>query len=465
MENRKPVSLPPPHIARSLLTLRADRDTMRPRYHFTPPGGWMNDPNAPLWHQGQYHLFYQHNPYNDTHGTMYWGHCRSSDLLSFEDLSIALEPKPELDESGCWSGSGMLSLSDCPVLLYTGAAGSPERHNAQNAAIGDQQLRRFPVRVQNILPLPPFPIRQDWRDPFMFRYEQRVLVVIAAVEDQQGVLLLYEATDRRLQHYRFLSRLFRFPPGSMQFPECPNFIQVGSKWVLLISPYRSVEYWIGEFDADAGRFLPEQHGILDHDNGQENGLYATNVFCCPENQHQPILVGWLRGYPEGQGWSGALALPRVLELGTEQRLLQRPWPLVEKLRRDEFRLKIDHKTRRLYAGLNFEMQLDLRCDPPDTQEGGTLHLCRLDLGCPPHPCYLIALNPDGIRLGREDTIPYQLSGPLKSARVFRDGMTLEIFLNNGQQVVSRSLHPMFSCGILRLYSDTCLDAVLWHLKL
>ena len=68
----------------------------RPKYHFTPKRGWMNDPNGPVYFRGEYHLFFQHDPNALSWGLMHWGHAKSKDLRTWEELPIALYP----DERG-----------------------------------------------------------------------------------------------------------------------------------------------------------------------------------------------------------------------------------------------------------------------------------------------------------------------------------------------------------------------------
>ncbi|GAB6089726.1 glycoside hydrolase family 32 protein [Spirochaeta dissipatitropha] len=422
----------------------------------------MNDPNAPLFFQGNYHIFYQHNPYNDTHGTMYWGHCKSSDLLRFEDLSIALEPREHLQEKGCWSGSGIIPFQGHPTLLYTGHPGNSSTRNMQNLAVSDSNLSHFVKRISDVLPLPPFHIDDDWRDPFFFRAEGKTFVVIAASREGHGTLLLYEAIDLALHQFRYVSELFSFEAGSMRFPECPNFVKIEDKWVLLVSPYRSIEYWIGTFDLSNARFIPEHHGILDTDSGNENGLYASNILCTEEFCRHPLLIAWLRGYPAGYGWCGALSLPRVLELGGEKKnhLIQRPWPEITSLRRDEFRLDLHKESAHVYSSLNFELEIHFDCKAEDQGCYGTI-----DLGIAPKAVYQIIFREHGLQPGREELIPYQLCSRLRTARIFRDGMTLEIFINDGEQVVSRSLDPAFDQGIIHCTPDAGFSAVLWHLAL
>ena len=78
-------------------------DPHRPHYHFLPPSNWMNDPNGVIEWNGQYHLFYQHNPNHPFWDNMHWGHAVSDDLVHWVDLPIALTPSTSgADEAGCW---------------------------------------------------------------------------------------------------------------------------------------------------------------------------------------------------------------------------------------------------------------------------------------------------------------------------------------------------------------------------
>ena len=114
------------------------QDPQRPGYHFLPPANWLNDPNGLMYWQGEYHLFYQYNPYGPRHRTIHWGHAVSTDLVFWQHLPLALAPTPgSPDEDGCWSGCA-INDQGVPTLIYTGlrhgVPGAVPRHKPGQSA-------------------------------------------------------------------------------------------------------------------------------------------------------------------------------------------------------------------------------------------------------------------------------------------------------------------------------------------
>ena len=92
----------------------------RPSFHLTPRIGWMNDPNGFSYYRGQYHLFYQYNPYDAVWDAMHWGHAVSHDLLHWTYLPCALAPDESYDSFGVFSGSAIELKDGRQLLMYTG---------------------------------------------------------------------------------------------------------------------------------------------------------------------------------------------------------------------------------------------------------------------------------------------------------------------------------------------------------
>ena len=91
----------------------------RPAFHITPYVGWMNDPNGFSCYKGEYHLFYQYNPYNTHWDSMHWGHVVSKDLLHWDYLPAALAPDQDYDKVGCFSGSAIELEDGRQPVSYT----------------------------------------------------------------------------------------------------------------------------------------------------------------------------------------------------------------------------------------------------------------------------------------------------------------------------------------------------------
>jgi beta-fructofuranosidase len=101
------------------------RDPLRPQFHLLPPANWINDPNAPIYWKGSYHMFYQYNPTGAYWGDMHWGHAISTDMIHWKHLPMALSPTaggPDAD--GCFTGTSVIQNGRV-IVLYTGVVAVP----------------------------------------------------------------------------------------------------------------------------------------------------------------------------------------------------------------------------------------------------------------------------------------------------------------------------------------------------
>jgi beta-fructofuranosidase len=427
-------------------TARAESDPTRPIYHFRPPALWMNDPNGTIYHNGYYHLFYQHNPYGDDWGHMHWGHARSKDLVYWEHLPIALWPSKEQGEEHCFSGCAWMNGQGQPMIFYTKV--SPGTHeerldNEQWAAIGDADLivwRKHPANPILALETHGGPrFAGEWRDPFIFQEAGRTFMVLGGRVDEEAMLALYETKDPDMAKWSYRGILCQQPTTEIKFFECPNFVKLGEKWLLLISPYQPVEYRVGSFDAASLAFNVEQQGTLDpgFGNGVPN-FYATNTLF--DDQNRCILFGWIRGFEAGRGWNGCLALPRILSLGPDGHPRQEPVPELQKLRGRHISLSelaLNNKGYILENVKGNTLEIQATLEPGDASIAG-LKLCRSDDGR-----QAITIGYDGQMLHAADTqIPLKLNKgePLK-LHIFLDRSVLEVFADNGRASVTRVIYP------------------------
>lgn len=302
----------------------AARDPNRPGFHVLPPANWINDPNGPIFHNGEFHLFYQHNPYGPVWGNMSWGHVVSRDMVYWQHLPIALVPEPDgPDREGVFSGSCIV-YRDVPRILYTGVF--PE---VQCLATGDARLRTWTKSQHNpAITHAPDEMTSDFRDPFCWHHGNWCYMVLGSRrKNGGGCVLLYRTHD--FETWEYLGILHE-GNGCGKVFECPNFFQMGSKWVLVVSPYADVEYAVGSFNES--RFIPDgPWRVLDF--GGNGSFYAPNSLADPHGRR--IMWGWIR---EAQGrngspWAGCLSLPRVLNLASDGQLGIEPLPELAVLRK------------------------------------------------------------------------------------------------------------------------------------
>ncbi|HXG46763.1 MAG TPA: glycoside hydrolase family 32 protein, partial [Methylomirabilota bacterium] len=320
-----------------------------------------------------------------------------------------------------------------PMIFYTsiGRGKSATDYAEQWAAIGDNDLYTWSRPTNN-------PVLHehvhgdtkvyDWRDPFLFEHEGRHFLVTGGNLNRgrggAAVVTLYEADGTNLLSWRYRGVLFTHPDPKVTNIECPNFFKLRDRWVLIISPHREVEYFVGRFDAEAGRFTSERDGRLDH----SGHFYAPNSLVDPEGRR--VLWGWVRGFPDGLGWNGCLTLPRVLALNDRGELLQESLPALTRLRgaaltRD--RLTLTNATNVLDSIQGDALEIETHLDR-GTARDVTLWVRRSTNGDQAVP-----VSWDGSRLtvdGIAAPVPAAEGSRALKLRVFVDKSVLEVYAHD-----------------------------------
>ena len=296
----------------------------RPRIHFTPAKNWMNDPNGLVWHKGEYHLFFQHNPEGTQWGHMSWGHAVSKDLLTWEELPVAISE----DQDGAIFSGSAVSDGDDIVAIYTRHT---ETNQSQCTARSKDNGRTFtkyannPVLNEN---------KKDFRDPKVFNYKDHWIMCVARPHEHQ--ISFYSSAD--LMTWKHLSD---FGPvaavGGVW--ECPDLfpLQLNNKevWVLLVSLnpgglYGSgTQYFIGDFDGTTfvPRYSTNKPRWLDFGKDNYAGVTFNN-----EPSGKRIFIGWLANWIDvkehpATSWTNQMTVPRELGLMIYKReivLTQKP---------------------------------------------------------------------------------------------------------------------------------------------
>ena len=278
----------------------------RPAFHLTPLTGWMNDPNGFCYYHGQYHLFYQYNPYDTEWDAMHWGHAVSHDLLHWTYLPAALAPDASYDSYGCFSGSAAELPDGRHLLMYTGVrqegGDKAKEYQTQCIAVGDgtdyKKYEKNPVLGSGALPegLSPY----DFRDPKIWRTEDGGYrcVVGARRQDKRGVLLQYESRDGF--EWRYIGVLAENDGRFGLMWECPDFFPLDGKQVLFVSPQdmlpEGFEYHNGNGTVcltgrmDGDRFVEEHNQAIDY--GID--FYAPQTILTPDGRR--VMIGWMQNW-------------------------------------------------------------------------------------------------------------------------------------------------------------------------
>lgn len=349
-------------------------DLHRPRYHFTAPTNWINDPNGVCHHGGAYHLYYQHNPNAAKWGDIHWGHASSTDLVHWKDEPIALAPSPGLDAGGCFSGSFAL-VDGRPTLYYTGY--TAERQ-VQCVATSEDMVHWTKQPQRALVERPEGVEAQDFRDPYVFRHDGRwYMVVGASLDHERGQALLYRSADGVAWEPRGALFTATDPRQGVMW-ECPNFFPLGDKWVLIWSGWLGlgVHAYVGRFENE--RFVPEWDGPHDVDAG----AFAHLAMIAPDQRR--LQWAWINEQREqrlidADGWAGALTVPRQLALDDAGRLLVRPVDELVRLREAPVRLAPTGAERGVLQ--RFEgrhLDIEARFQPPGRDKLGLAVACAPD---------------------------------------------------------------------------------------
>jgi sucrose-6-phosphate hydrolase SacC (GH32 family) len=330
------------------------REPLRPRVHFTPPQNFMNDPNGLVFYKGEYHLFYQHNPFGREWGHMSWGHAVSTDMLHWKHLPIALG---EEDGVMIFSGSvvvdwhntsGLCAGEDgdrsCLVAVYTGHGHGKQ---TQNLAYSNDRGRTWTKYANN----PVIDLNlENFRDPKAFWDELSRRWVLVTVLAEQHKVRLFGSPD--LKRWETLSDFG--PAGATGGVwECPDLFPLpvdgnggDTRWVLdvdinpgAVAGGSGGQYFVGRFDGT--RFVndnpPDQTLWVDY--GKD--FYATISFSdVPKSDGRRIWMAWISNWlyandEPTETWRGAQSLPRVLQLRRLPegiRLVQAPVAEIDGLR-------------------------------------------------------------------------------------------------------------------------------------
>ena len=449
----------------------------RPQFHFSPREHWTNDPNGLVYFDGEYHLFYQYNPFGEVWGHMSWGHAVSRDLVHWEELPVAL---PEENGIMIFTGSTVVDTRNtsgfcaggkpCLVAIYTGhtpASATAPARQTQNLAYSNDRGRTWTKYSANpVLDLG----LTDFRDPHVFRAEQTGRWVMAVALPNDHKVLFYGSSDLKAW-----ARLSEFGPAGATAGqwECPTLTEVPvageqgqSRWVLKVGLNpgglqggSGEQYFLGSFDGR--RFL--------NDNPPTTTLwadYGKDCYCAlPFNGvppgSLPVSIGWMNNWQYAAKvptapWRGQMTIPRSLQLAKLPeglRLTGQPVEALRQLRGRHFAWQgrdVGDLNRALRQGVtwsSFEMQSTVAPGPGGEAvwtvlagggkrtlvgyANGELFVDRTQSG-------VTDFSPD---FPARTAAPLDLGGAPLELTILVDRSTLEVFAQGGRVAISSLVYP------------------------
>jgi fructan beta-fructosidase len=311
------------------------REINRPLIHFTSRRGWNNDPNGLVYYEGEYHMFYQHNPLEREWENMSWGHAVSKDLIHWEELPVVLYP----DSLGAiFSGTAVIDFNNTSgfgtdgippmVAIYTANSADNER---QCIAYSIDKGRTFTKYDGN----PVIDSKAKWdskdlRDPKVFWYDPA----------GNWVMVLFERDGNSIYTSSDL-KVWKYESHTSGFWECPQLFELAvdgdqnnKKWVMYGA---SGTYMTGKFD---GKVFTPETGKHYYGNG---AIYAAQTFeNVPSADGRRIQIGWGRIPHPGMPFNQMMLLPTELTLKTTKdgiRMFNYPVKEVDLLQGKEYPLE------------------------------------------------------------------------------------------------------------------------------
>ena len=294
------------------------KELYRPQIHFTPAKNWMNDPNGMVYVDGTYHLFYQYNPQGNGWGNMSWGHATSTDLFHWKEQAVALT-RDELGD--IFSGSAVIDKDNTAgfgagamVAFYTSAGDAGQQQSMAYSTDGGKTFTRYvanPVIKNN---------DDRQRDPKVFWHADSKQWIMSLAKGWSKGIEFFGSTD--MKTWSKLSTFIIELPGrpNLQW-ECPDLLQFGDKWVLLVSVNpggpilgSGMMYFVGDFDGKEFKADALDYPLwLDYGMDNYAGVTWSNT------ADRKIMIGWMNNWSYAgdvpcSPWRSAMTLPRELKL-------------------------------------------------------------------------------------------------------------------------------------------------------
>lgn len=433
---------------------RVAADPDRFHFHLMPKTGWLNDPNGLCQVNGIFHIYYQYTPFEPTGELKLWGHYKTRDFIHYIDDGPVLFPDTDYDAHGVYSGSAYVENGRIH-FFYTGNVKYFDREDYDyiNSGRGSNTMtctspdghhmskKKFLFGTMDY----PKDLSNHVRDPKVFgRGDCKYMVLGARDRNSRGLVLLYQSED--LEQWNLKSRITTEEPFGYMW-ECPDLFEIDGQWFLTCCPQgvesQGIDYanvhqsvWMKlECDFEKGDFTVQEIGQLD----RGFDFYAQQTF--EDERGRRILIGWM-GIPDADytnptveaGWQHGLTIPRELTV-RNGKLCQQPVEELKELRDgsgEAYAFFNPHgETAFFESKFVYEAEVELECCENlqmTLRDGVTLcyadHRMVLDLG-----------NAGSGRTERSVAVE-----SLRKLRIFADTSSVEIFINDGEEVFTSRMY-------------------------
>jgi len=457
---------------------KVQKDPWRLNYHLMPETGWMNDPNGANQFNGTYHIYHQYVPETPKGGATHWGHKTSTDMVHFKEEEIFLSPDQPYDQDGVYSGSA-IEKDGYLHFFYTGNVKlegdydytfSGRKQNTVHVVSSDgfDVLKR-----EVVIPHEDYPsgYTDHIRDPKVFEHEGVYYLILGTRSlENTGAILIY--SSKNLEEWTYEGEFLKggYKEGYMW--ECPDLFELGETAILVLSPQgilpeeqkylnpHAAGYISGSINWADLQFEQEQK-FVEFDKGFD--FYAPQTF--EDEAGRRILWGWMGIgdtspeylYPTvSRGWQHALTLPRELSF-EEGKVHQRPLVEYQTIRGQETELQVDESLKEgKLSGEVYELFVDFQ----NISTAFNLSL-RQDT-----ELYfkdgLLTLEHGVSGYGRRRR--YIEVDEITDLRVFSDTSSLEIFVNDGEFVMTTRIFPDQGQDKVVLKTDTQTTLHFWPLE-
>lgn len=323
---------------------RYENQLLRPRFHGMPATAWTNECHGMTYANGRFHLFFQKNANGPYMTRLHWGHISSPDLANWREERIALAPGEPYDIKGCWSGavvSDPILTDGKPAAIYT--AVDYAKASICMAFPDDPDLISWTKSSSNpLLNGRPAGLSDDFRDPYFFRNGDDAYIIVGTSKNNLGATTLHKMNPATKSFDNDGRIFFSATDAAEQgtFWEMPNITPMGDgKWLFTCTPLGTRDgvkclYWVGTIASD-GSFKPitGPHPVeLNSKDGY--GLLSPTVY---QHDGKTIALGIVPDKLSAEdnyslGWAHCYSLPREWSIGTDGKLIQKPYAGLSVLR-------------------------------------------------------------------------------------------------------------------------------------